>query len=165
MTAAFMRFLTPARGVLAVLGASLVAATAALALPAGVTKLEGTSRGLPVELTYSGATWSINGFAVEYTCRGQKPENDSDVYTIVDGKDDSKPLSRIGAKGRIKTTLKGQITRFTEDGPRRIGHGKLTLNARIHRSATKRIVRGTMRVRSRTCPSARTLRLRVIGPR
>lgn len=165
MLAAFMRFLTPARGVLALLGASLVAASAALALPTGVTKLEGTSRGLPVELAYSGATWSVNGFAVEYTCRGRKAENDSDVHTIAGGADGSRPLARIRAKGRIRTTLTGRITRFTEDGPRRIGGGKLTLDARIHRSATKRVVRGTMRVRSSTCPSARSLRLRVIGPR
>lgn len=161
-----LRLLTSPRGVLAMLGASLVTASAALAaLPAGVTTLKGTSRGLPVELTYSEKTRSVNGFAVDYTCRGKPPQTDSDVYTIVDDADDRKALARIAANGRVKTTLTGRITRFSEDGPRRIGRGELTLDARLYRSATKRVIRGTMRVRFTTCPSAASLRLRVVGSR
>lgn len=160
-----MRYLTAPRAGLALLGATLAAASAALALPAGVAKLKGTSRGLPVELSYSATTRSVNGFTVEYTCHGRKPRTDSDVYTIVDGAEHSKPLARIGANRRVRRTLTGRITRFTEDGPTSIGRGKLTLDARIYTSATKRVIRGTMRVHAKKCPSAGRLRLRVIGPR
>ncbi|MDP2710676.1 MAG: hypothetical protein Q8O56_05610 [Solirubrobacteraceae bacterium] len=145
--------------------AALVAASAAVALPAGVTALKGTSLKLPVELQYAAATRSVNGFTVNYTCRGRKPVNDSDVYTIADRGNGSRALTRARVNGQIRTTLTGRISRHSEDGPRTIGTGKLTLNARAYAQGSRRIIRGTMRVRSGTCPSASTLRLYVNGRR
>lgn len=165
MSADPKRRLTASRVALAVLAATLSGSSAALALPAGVTTLTGKSRNLPVKLTYASATRSVNGFTVEYTCRGKKPQTDSDIYTIADRGDDSEPLARARAKRRIKATLTGRITRFSEDGQRRIGTGKLVLDARVYQSSSKRVIRGRMRVRSGSCPSARWLRLRVVRPR
>lgn len=107
----------------------------------------------------------MNGFSLDYTCRGRKPRTDSDVYTIAEGGDDGRPLARTGANLRIAKTLTGRITRFSEDGPRRVGTGKLVLDVRAYRSATRIVLRGTARVRSGTCPSADTLALRVSAPR
>jgi hypothetical protein len=141
-----------------------IAGTALARLPDGVVRLRGTANTLEAVLNYAPSTHSINGFAIHYTCHGKPAATDSDVYEIVDGGDDSKPLARAGNDGRLTATLKGHISRYTEDGQRPIGAGRLVLDANVSTSKSKRAIRGTARVRSSKCPSS-TLRLSVTGPR
>ena len=144
---------------------SAVAASAAHAavLPDGVSSLRGKSRGLSALITYEKAKHSINGFAISYTCRGKAVVTDSDIYTIADGGDDTKPLATTTAGGKLTKTLTGKITRFSEDGTRRIGPGKVDLKLTVSRSGSKRLIRGSALVRSGKCPSV-TLTLRLSGP-
>ncbi|MDP8968138.1 MAG: hypothetical protein M3N04_06020 [Actinomycetota bacterium] len=116
-----------------------------------MTKIEAASRGIACRADVLWCDPVDQRIRRQYTCRAGTPKNDCDVYTIADGKDDSKPLARIGAKGRIKT-LKGQITRFTEGRAREDRSPEAHARRTHHRSATKRVVRGTMRVHSGTCP-------------
>jgi hypothetical protein len=126
-----------------------------------IVTLRGKAGPLKATLTYEMAKRSINGFAIDYTCHGKPAVNDSDVYTIVDGGDDSKALATFH-DGHVRKTLKGDISRFTEDGQKDVGSGKLVLDVTVSRTGTKRIVKGTVRVRSAKCPST-TQRLRVSG--
>ncbi|MDX6692050.1 MAG: hypothetical protein QOG15_3507 [Solirubrobacteraceae bacterium] len=145
-------------------GATLVLASAAYALPAGVKTLHGTAAKLPATVTYAASAKTLNGFSVDYTCHGKKPVNDADVYTIVDGGDDSVALATVSSAGHIKASLKGHISRFSEDGPKAIGSGRLSVDLKVSTTATKRRLRGTARVHSGTCPSVK-LKLRVSAAR
>ncbi len=107
---------------------------------AGVTKIEAASRGIACRADVLWCDPVDQRIRRQYTCRAGTQKNDCDVYTIADGKDDSKPIVRIRAKGRIKT-LKGQITRFTEGRAREDRSPEAHARRTHHRSATTRVVR------------------------
>jgi hypothetical protein len=149
----------PPRACLATVVAALVglacAALAAAALPAGVVMLKGpTSQNVEALFTYRVSAHTLNGFSVSYTCRGRKPVNDSDVYTITDGGNDSRRLATVRSSGALSLSMKGNVSRFTEDGQRPRGTGRLILEAKLTTSGRFRVLKGTARVVSATCPSA-----------
>jgi hypothetical protein len=127
---------------------------AAAALPPGVVMLKGpTSQNVEALFTYRVSARALNGFSVSYTCRGRKPVNDSDVYTITDGGNDSRRLATVRPNGGVSLNLKGAISRFTEDGQRPRGTGRLILKAKLTTKGNLRILKGTARVTNATCPS------------
>ncbi len=129
-------------------------AVAAAALPAGVIALHGTtSQKLKLGFTYKPTAHSINGFAIDYTCRGKVPQTDSDVYTIDSGGTDATALAKLKASGKVDTILAGHVTRFTEDGPASKGPGHLVLHARLKTTHGDPTLSGTVRVVSIACPS------------
>jgi hypothetical protein len=150
--------MSPPRTRAALLVAALVALVgaplAAAALPAGVVMLKGpTSQNVEALFTYRATARTLNGFSVSYTCRGRKPVNDSDVYTITDGGNDSRRLATVKSNGDVSLNLKGNISRFTEDGQRPRGTGRLILKAKLTTKGNLRILKGTARVTNATCPS------------
>jgi hypothetical protein len=135
--------------------AALACAPLALAaLPAGVVMLKGaTSQDLQALFTYRASAHTLNGYSVSYTCNGRKPVNDSDVYTITDGGNDSRRLATVKSNGSVSLNLRGDISRFTEDGQRPRGIGRLILKAKLTTKGNLRILKGTARVTNAKCPS------------
>jgi hypothetical protein len=146
---------TRAALLVAAIVALVAAPLAAAALPAGVVMLKGpTSQNVEALFTYKVSARTLNGFSVSYTCRGRKPVNDSDVYTITDGGNDSRRLATVRSNGDVSLNMKGNISRFTEDGQRPRGTGRLILKAKLTISAKLRVLKGTARVVNAKCPSA-----------
>lgn len=124
------------------------------ALPAGVAMLKGaTSQDLQALFTYRASAHTLNGYSVSYTCNGRKPVNDSDVYTITDGGNDSRRLATVRGDGTVSLNLKGNVSRYTEDGQRARGSGRLTLRAKLTNSGKLRVLKGSARVTNAKCPS------------
>ncbi len=140
-----------AAAVAGLIGAPLAAA----ALPRGVVMLKGpTSQNVEALFTYRVSARTLNGFSISYGCRGRKPVNDSDVYTITDGANDSQRLATVKRNGDVRLSRKGNISRFTEDGQRPRGTGRLILKAKLTTKGDLRILKGTARVVNAKCPSA-----------
>jgi hypothetical protein len=138
----------------AALVAVVGAPVAAAALPSGVVMLKGpTSQNVEALFTYRVSAHTLNGYSISYTCRGRKPVNDSDVYTITDGGNDSRRLTTVKPNGDVTLSSKGDISRFTEDGQRPRGTGRLILKAKLTTKGHLRILKGSARVTNATCPS------------
>jgi hypothetical protein len=153
MTRSRTRGRSVAVGLVAV-GLIAVFSAIAAALPAGVIALHGTtSQVLKLGFTYEAAARSINGFSIDYTCRGKPPQTDSDVYTIDSGGTDAKALAKLKPSGRVDTILAGHVTRFTEDGPAAKGPGHLILHARLKTNHGRPTLSGTVRIVNIACPS------------
>jgi hypothetical protein len=138
--------------VVGALAASVAAAIpfAAAALPSGVILLRGTnSQELGTHFSYGAKRRTINGFRMYFTCRGKRPELDSDLYLVYDGGDDAKALARATTGGAVSFDLKGKIDRRSEDGPVRQGTGRLVVRATVAATGSQRILKGTARVRSK----------------
>ena len=160
-----MRRRTRRSVVVGALVASVAAAIplAAAALPSGVILLRGTSsQELGTHFSYGAKRRTINGFRMYFTCRGKRPELDSDLYLIYDGGDDATALARAKDGGAVSFDLKGKIDRRAEDGPVRQGTGRLVVRATVTATGSQRILKGTARVRSKRCPSA-DLTFRAVG--
>ena len=141
--------------IVAALAALVGAPFAAAALPRGVVMLKGpTSQNVEALFTYRVSAHTLNGFSVSYGCRGRKPVNDSDVYTITDGGNDGRRLATVKRNGEVSLNRKGDISRFTEDGQRPRGTGRLILKAKLTTRGKLRILKGTARVVNAKCPSA-----------
>ncbi len=152
------RVSSPARArnitIVAALAALACAPLAAAALPAGVVMLKGpTSQNVEALFTYAVKAHTINGFSVSYSCRGRKIVNDSDVYTITDGGKDRVRVATVRSGGAISIDRRGNVSRFTEDGQRSRGKGRLILKAKLTTKGNRRILKGTARVVNAKCPS------------
>lgn len=108
-------------------------AAAAPSLPAHVVAVEGQGNhgGNGVFFTYNTKTKTINGFSVDYTCGGAPVVLDQDLRTIAAGGHNDKALTRVRTGGRVKVSLTGDITRFSEDGLFPLGRGKLSIDATL----------------------------------
>ena len=148
---------------LGVLLAGAVAVPLAMALPRGVIVLTGTtSQELSAAFSYGAKGRTINGFRLYYTCRGKQPELGTDLYSIVDGGNDRKPLARADADGDVSFDLRGHINQRLDDGQQPRGAGRLVVRATVTATGSRRVLKGTARVRSATCPSG-DLTFRVAG--
>jgi hypothetical protein len=152
-------------GIAAIAAAALAAGGSAIAaLPANVIALKGaTSQKYDVLFSYGTKTRSINGFSVDYTCLGKPLKFEQDLKTIADGGNDDRVLSRVKADGSVKFNLKADVTRFSEDGPFPFGSGRLVVNGTLTSAGRKRVLKGTVRVLSTKCPSAKNLTFRAAG--
>lgn len=80
-----------------------------------------TSQNLEALFTYRASARTIDCYGVSYTCRGKKPVDDYDVYTITDGDDDYRRLATVRSGGAVGFNLRGEVSRYTEDGQRARG--------------------------------------------